>query len=450
MRRHTLVVGLLLTGCAHAPVKPRAEAIDDAIAEAHKGVTEQMRTNTWPDLAVGVVLVGKLVYSEGFGVTDPATKETVTPHTLFRIASLTKLFTGMALLQLRDAGKLDLDDPVSKYIPQIDGVVYPTAERPPIRIRHLVTHTSGLPHDANRFAGMSADDLLKDLQGLSLEFTPGSDESYSNLGMELAGIVIARASGLPYEDYMRHNILEPLGMTESVWARSAAAVPVAQGMVWDRKLERYRPIKEELVPGALDPAGGLYSNIVDLAKFAAFEMSAWPATDAPESPPLSRSSVRESQLTAGPVIPDRIQPGVNWFLQKSLGPGMLDFHMGRLEGYSSEIILAPKGGLGVIALGCQAKRDDDLNAMSLFMLNAFASLQRPENPVPLSANLRAAIDRLVAWLDKPDPSAARTVFSPEVIEDDDHLFSDTDAGLARHGRRCGWRRSRRTPLATRR
>jgi CubicO group peptidase (beta-lactamase class C family) len=435
MRRLALAA-LLVAGCAHAPVRPRAEAIDDAISESRKQVTDHMHKKGWTDVAVGVVLDGQLVYSEGFGVGDPATKEPVTPHTLFRIASLTKLFTGMAILQLRDAGKLDLDDPVSKYIPQIDGVVYPTTEHPPIRIRNLVTHTSGLPHDANRFSGMSADDLLAELHGLSLEFTPGSQESYSNLGMELAGMLIARLSGLPYEDYMRQNILEPLGMKESVWARSAATAPVARGMVWDKKLEGYRPVKEEVTPGALNAAGGLYSNVVDLAQFAAFELSAWPPSDAPERPPLSRSSLRESQLTAGPVIPERIQPGVNWFLQRNGSHGMLDFHMGLLDGYRSEIILASKGGLGIIVLGCQARTDDDFNAMTLAVLDAFAPLQRPEPPVPLSAPLRSSIERLVAWLEKANPSDASSVFSAAMITNNDRLLSDAAEARSRFGGAC--------------
>jgi CubicO group peptidase (beta-lactamase class C family) len=433
-RRWALVVSLVASGCAHAPVKP--PPVEDVVAEAHREVAERVRKGGWPDLAVGVVINGKLVYAEGFGQRDPTSPDPVTTHTLFRIASLTKLFTGMAILQLRDAGKLDLDDPVSKYIPEIDGVVYPTSEHPQIRIRHLVTHTSGLPHDGNQFGGTTDAELLGQLNGLTLEFTPGSAESYSNLGMSIAGLVIVRASGQPYKDYMREHILEPLGMNESVWERSEAKVPVAQGMRWSKDGQRYVPIKKELVAGTLEPAGGMYSNVADLARFVAFEMSAWPPSNAPEQPPLSRSSLRESQLTAGPLVPSRIQPGVNWFVQDNRSYGMLDHHMGRLEGYHSEIIILPKAGVGVIALGCQARTDEQFDDMAASLLAAVAPLRRPEEPIPLGITLQTAIARLVDWLKNPALDGTNSVFSPEMIEADDHLLSDTRAALTRNGGQC--------------
>lgn len=203
MRSHLFASWLVIAACAHTATKPaaaesRTPILAEIIAEQQKSLAEKVEENRWPDLAVGVVLDGKLVYGAGFGLSDPQTRQPVTDRTLFRLASITKLFTGMALMQLQESGKLGLDDPVSKFVPEMRGIVYPTTEHPPIRIRHLVTHTSGLPRDGNRFSGMNEKDLLQSLQGMTLLFTPGVESRYSNLGMALAGVVISRASGLTY------------------------------------------------------------------------------------------------------------------------------------------------------------------------------------------------------------------------------------------------------------
>jgi CubicO group peptidase (beta-lactamase class C family) len=415
VRRSSLACLVILVGCAHAPPTPTpAASLDEAIARAHKDLDERVRNNGWPDLAVGVVIDDQLAYFEAFGVRDPIAQDAITPHTLFRLASLTKLFTGMAILQLRDQGKLDLDDPVDKYLPEIDGVVYPTSEHPPIRIRHLVTHTSGLPRDGNRFEGMTEADVVKGLAGMALEFTPGSATSYSNYGMALAGIIVARVSGVSYRDYMQQAILTPLGMSESVWQVSDARVPVATGMTWDRELKGYRPIKKELIGGALEPAGGLYSNIHDLAKFAAFEMAAWPPRDGAEQPPLSRSSTRESQLTAGPVVPGGGLPGVNWWVRGG-DLGQLDSHTGKLEGYRSEIALLPRRRVGILVFLCESHSDEAIDDVTKVLLQAFGPL-RPEPPPSVGKDLREATERLTAWLDHPSRDTAATVFVKEFLD----------------------------------
>ncbi len=434
-RRWLFASYLAAIGCAHAPPTPtKPPPLEEVIASTHHDLTEALQKKEWSDLAVGVVIDDKLVYAEGFGVRDPALGDPVTPHTLFRLASLTKLFTGMAILRLRDAGKLDLDDPVSKYLPEINGVVYPTGEHPPILIRYLVTHTSGLPRDGRRTDGMSEADLLAGLKNLNLAFTPGSDEQYSNLGMALAGLVVARASGITYREYMRRFVLDPLGMSESTWDPSTAAQPVAVGMVWDNQKEGFRPIAKGFNAGAMEPAGGLYSNLTDMAKFAAFEMSAWPPRTADEVPPLSRASLRESQLTAGPVLPGGALPGVNWFVRDNVAFGQQNAHTGKLEGYRSEIALLPRRRVGVIVLGCEAPNADAIDVVTKRLLMAFAPL-REEPPKPVGADLRAAVDRLIAWLQTGDRKSAAAVFSPSMLEHPP-LFADTAKARDHYGGGC--------------
>src|SRR5581483_5405684 len=100
-----------------------------------------------PGVAVGVVIDGELAYAKGFGVTDQAKKTPIDADSVFGLASITKPFTALTVLALRDEGRVSLDDPLVKWVPEASGIVYPTRDAPPITIRHLLQHTAGLPGD---------------------------------------------------------------------------------------------------------------------------------------------------------------------------------------------------------------------------------------------------------------------------------------------------------------
>ena len=144
----------------------------------------------------------------------------VTADTVFRIASMTKSFTAMAILKLRDEGKLSLDDAVSRHVPALANLPYPNKDSPEITIRHLLTHSEGFPEDnpwgdrqlaqsdATMRAWMSA--------GIPFSNAPGVAFEYSNYGFAILGQVVASASGRPYDEYVRDRILLPLGMRASL------------------------------------------------------------------------------------------------------------------------------------------------------------------------------------------------------------------------------------------
>ena len=128
---------------------------------------------------------------------------------------MTKSFTALAILQLRDAGKLRLDDSVHTYVPALKDVAYLTQDAPPITIRHLLTHAAGFPEDnpwGDRQLADSPDEFIELLEaGISFSNVPGVAYEYSNLGFTLLGTIITNVSGQPYQQYIRENILEPLG-----------------------------------------------------------------------------------------------------------------------------------------------------------------------------------------------------------------------------------------------
>ena len=125
----------------------RMEKIKKAFPAIDSIYKKYAADNHFPGLAFGLVVDGKLVYTGNYGYTDVEKKIPVTSSSLFRIASMSKSFTAMAILKLRDEGKLNLDDPAYQYIPELKNLKYPTADAPPITIRHLLTHGAGFPED---------------------------------------------------------------------------------------------------------------------------------------------------------------------------------------------------------------------------------------------------------------------------------------------------------------
>lgn len=145
--------------------------------------------NHFPGISFGIVVDGELVYKNSYGYTDVEKKTLASTSSLFRIASMSKSFTCMAILKLRDEGKLNLDDPAYLYISELKNLKYPTADAPPITIRHLMTHGAGFPED-NPWGDRQLADSDKDLMefiGKQITFSnpPGIAFEYSNLGFAL-------------------------------------------------------------------------------------------------------------------------------------------------------------------------------------------------------------------------------------------------------------------------
>ena len=196
---------------------------------------EFAKTAHVPGAAWGIVIDGELAHSGAAGVRDVAANAPVDADTVFRIASMTKSFTAMAILKLRDEGKLGLDDPAERYVPELKGLRYPTTDSPRITIRHLLTHSEGFPEDnpwgdqqlSESEAGLSR--MLRD--GIPFSNAPGIAYEYSNYGFAILGRVVSQVSGRPYDEYVSQNILQPLGMTSTTLHPSKVAAEPAGGRV---------------------------------------------------------------------------------------------------------------------------------------------------------------------------------------------------------------------------
>ena len=312
-----------------------------------------------------MIIDGELAASGAVGLRDVEANQPATPHSIFRIASMSKSFTALAILSLRDAGKLSLDDAVTTHIPEFAGVALPTRDAPAITIRHLLTHSEGFAEDnpwGDRQLAIPEATLSAWLRkGLPFSTTPGTAFEYSNYGFALLGRIVSNVSGMPYADYIRTRILTPLGMRSTMWDTSE--VPA------DRLAHGYRRdgenwIKEmPLAHGSFGAMGGLYTSTDDLARYVAFMLSAWPPRDDVEAGPVRRSSVREMQqgqrasgfavFRATPDAPLTVRASAYAY---GLGSTqdcryrMTVAHGGGLPGFGSTMQWLPDYGVGVIVL----------------------------------------------------------------------------------------------------
>ena len=237
---------------------------------------EKVRETKLPGLSLALVRGEEVVWQGAVGLRDLERGLPATPHTLYGIGSVTKSFTALAVMQLAEAGALSLDDPVEKYVP------FPRAKGEPPKIAHLLSHTSGLPALGYAEAlirevvgaGKSwlpigdADDLVTFMDGAE-EWAiarPGERWFYLNEGYAVLGAVVQRVSGLPYQEYVRRHILEPLGMDRSFFRREEveADPDVAVPYVIDREGGR---IASRYPYGSISADGGLISSVLDLARY---------------------------------------------------------------------------------------------------------------------------------------------------------------------------------------
>src|SRR5882757_1646109 len=230
-------------------------------------VEAQIAYRGLPGIAVGVVSNQDLVWAKGFGFADIKAKIPMTPATKFRVASNSKLFTAIAIMQLREDGKLRLDDPVVNYLPWFKPK--PAGDDDgPITIEQLLSHSSGLQREAGDHWSSYKFPTIDELQRLYADrqaaFAPSVRWKYSNLAYAVAGLVVERVSGERWADYVEHNIFKPLEMNDSSVDKNVVGLAVAYGR---RMPDGTREVLPFVDARGMAAAAGVTSDIEDMAKF---------------------------------------------------------------------------------------------------------------------------------------------------------------------------------------
>ena len=378
----------------------RLDKIKTAFAVIDSIYKKHATDNHFPAISFGLVVDGQLVYKNSYGYTDVEKKIPATTASLFRIASMSKSFTCMAILKLRDEGKLNLDDPAYLYIPELKDLKYSTADAPVITIRHLMTHGAGFPED-NPWGDRQLADTEKDLMdfiGRQISFSnpPGIAFEYSNLGFALQGRIITKVSGMQYQEYIKKNIFEPLGMKSATYEfGDVPADKLAHGYRWLNEQWNEETLLHDTKDGSWGAMGAMISSIDEFANYMAFHMNAWPPNNAKDDGPIKRSSVREMHhpWRWNAFVPDYKFPdgrtcaitsaycyGLGWV--KDCDGKTYISHSGGLPGFGSQWRLMPDYGIGVVAFANRTYASmGTINLSVLDTLIKIAGLQ-PREIVP--------------------------------------------------------------------
>ena len=284
------------------------------------------------------------------GYADCDRKIEAAADTIYRIASITKLFTSTAIVQLRDAGQLQLDDPIDKHLSWLK-IQNRHADAPPITIRHLLTHTAGLPREADfpywNDSNFPTQTQMRERLTHQETILPTETRwKYSNLGLTLAGEIVEAISGQPYVEYIRHRILEPLEMVDTFVETVPADHPkLATGYSrrlpsGERKCSPYTDCR------AITPAANMASTVEDLARFAMLQFR-----DGAEGGKqvLRGSSLREMQRVHWLNEDWSAGRGLGFYVWRKNGKTLVG-HGGALQGYRTEFQLCPEDKIAIIVL----------------------------------------------------------------------------------------------------
>ncbi|MES2056766.1 MAG: serine hydrolase [Pseudomonadota bacterium] len=342
----TVIVAVASPAAAQSsPVATPAPAIAAAARSIDAAASAELKDKAIPSIAVALVDRTGVIWSAAWGSADAAGTRPATPATIYRAGSVSKLFTDVAVMKLVEQGKLDLDAPVTRYLPEFAphnpfGVA--------ITLRQLMTHRSGLVREPPRGSYFDATpkgqaDTVSSLNGTTLVAAPGTVTKYSNAGIAVVGEVVARVAGMAYEDAVRSLVLAPLGMQASSFVRADLKSPVAYAQM--ASFDGGRSAAPALDLGT-SAAGNLYTNVGDLGVFVTSMLNAG-ALPGGKGALLRENSLTEMWRAQYPAEPGARSFGLGFALgtldgQRTVG------HGGAVYGHTTDVRFMPDAGIGVV------------------------------------------------------------------------------------------------------
>jgi CubicO group peptidase (beta-lactamase class C family) len=402
----------------------------------HVQATVAKVLDRWPSggLAVGIVRSDSLAWFRGYGLASTTAKTPITQDTVFRIGSITKTFTAIAVMQLWERRLVDLDTPANDYLRAFRLVPVKAGLRQPT-VRHLLTHTAGIGY-WRRFsdllrpgvgsgvrAGRSGTSplALYYRRGLPVEVEPGTKWMYSNHGFATLGQIVEDVSGQPLDRYLREHIFEPMGMEHTDLTRSERVRPqLATG--YSLNSRGLRPVDDREVPAV--GGGAAYSTMADLARYVKVLLGGGAGGHHSVLQPETLAIMFDSHFP-----PDRRVPGMGLgFLRGDEGGHRTVGHDGIVSGFLSQLTIAPEDGIGVVVLGNTGALDGRGAPQPLG-----TALLRRLLSLPDTALRTDLLPRPETWADVcgwygPDPGTVTNLFirafmgaGAEVMVDGSHL-----------------------------
>jgi CubicO group peptidase (beta-lactamase class C family) len=362
-------------------------------------VRKEQRDKRLPSIAAAVVRDGELMWETAVGAADVASARDATPDTQYRLGSITKTFTAAAIMQLRDAGKLDLEDSLDSHVAEASHA--PT-------LRRLLSHTSGLQRETQddawlhaRFA--SVPELLETLDRAEAVLPPGARFHYSNLAFALLGVVVERVSGMPYVDYVTERLFAPLGLSRTSFEPDGNAATGYLVQAYVEGVIDEAPVET----GAWIAAGQLWGTVRDLCRWAAFLAE-------PDESVLARRTVEEMRTVQS--LADHVRWTAGYGLGLQLvrdGERILAGHGGSMPGFIAGVFVSPADETGVAVL----TNSSTARVAPLALKLVAETVER--RPVPPKA-----------WrVDDPPPEAALPLLGIWFMEGDQVVFRWRDGKL---------------------
>jgi len=384
--RFAIVVILLALSGASSAASDKIAAdprVKTALEAARIWLEAQRAYDRIPGVSAAIVYDQQVLWSAGYGYIDLSKKTPATASTIYSICSISKLFTSIAVMQLRDAGKLRLDDPVEKFLPWFK--IQKTAPQgPEITIEGLLTHASGLPREseypywtAPDYAFPTREQVKEKIASQQTLYPAEAHFQYSNLGLTLAGEVVAAASGQPYDEYVKSHILGPLGLTGTT-----PEIPADQR--GNRLATGYSILTREGEPKAMPffqvrgiaPAAGYASTAEDLARFASWQFR---LLDTGVTEILKANTLREMYRIHW-VEPDfETTWGLGFSVWRRDGKIFVG-HGGSCPGFRSAVLFRPEEKVAAIFLSNAHEAASEAFAQCLYDIVAPAIKDAVKNP----------------------------------------------------------------------
>jgi CubicO group peptidase (beta-lactamase class C family) len=367
------------------------EALGSELSSRIRGFQRKERV---PGVSGAVARRGELLWEEAIGLADVAAGTDVTPDTQYRVGSITKTFTAVAIMQLRDAGALALDDRLGDHIEE--------AAHPGPTLRRLLAHSSGLQREPvgdvwETMESPTVEELLGRLAEAEQVLEPGRFWHYSNLGFALLGEVVTRKAGKPYREVVQERLLDPLGLRRTTWD---PVEPRARGYLVEPYSDGVRPERDDVDIRGEDAAGQLWSTAGDLCRWAAFLSDPDPSVLAPET---------AAELHAVQVMTEdgwKSAWGLGLELTRS-GERILAGHSGGMPGHITAFVYSRREEIAAAVLAnAYAPSDEEAERLVVTALDALPSEPEPWRPEPESVP-----ERVTGILGRWWSEGEETVFS---------------------------------------
>jgi CubicO group peptidase (beta-lactamase class C family) len=339
---------LFLTG----PVSAQHTALETAIAKFEARLATDVAADSIGSIAAGVIVGDEVVWQNAFGWADVGRPIAATPEMIYRTGSISKSFTAVLLAQLVEQGIVGLDDPVERYLPEINGLLERPEGAAPITLRQLASHTAGLMREPQLQGAASGpiegweEKILASIPTTSFQSMPGTEYSYSNIGFGILGLTLSRAAGQPFMDLVTEWIFKPLGMDSSTFIVGNDLQPLLTAGYANRRngtVDAGSPAREHAGRGYKVPNGGIYSTVADLARFVAGMTGA-----APEA--ILNAESRAEMLRVQTPEGSRGRYGLGFSIQVTDEGRMLTGHGGSVSGYTAHLLFDPETRIGVVLL----------------------------------------------------------------------------------------------------